>query len=192
MAYDSETAVCNLALGWVGANKISSFADESAEAQLCKDNFDIARDTTLEARNWTFATKRAQLNLSAETPPFEYKYKFVLPSDCLRVIQASDDIAFTHFDFEWVREENYLFSNSPKMYIRYIARIKDLVRFSSSFTMALVAQLAAILAIPITSKVALMDANLQKYDYFIEVAGGNDGVQGKNEVFQNDSLLRVR
>ena len=192
MAYDSEVAICNLALGWLGANLISSFSDDSVEARLCSANFNAARDATLEARNWTFATKRAELNRSPEVPDFEYTTKFVLPADCMRIIQASDDKQFRFYDLDWVREENYVLASTEYMYCRYIARITDVTKFSSTFVKALAAMLAADIAIPITSKTGIQDSFLKKYDYFVEVAGGNDGIQGKNEQLRNDTLLQVR
>lgn len=192
MAYDSEVDICNLALGWLGANPIESLSDDSTEARLCNTNYDNCRDTTLEARNWTFATTRRELPRSPDAPDFEYSHKFLLPSDCMRVMQASDDPEFRDFTLDWVREEDYVLSNYTHMYIRYIMRIEDITKFSATFINAMAAQIAVALAIPITSKTALMDAFMKKYDYFVDIAGGNDGVQGKNEVLRNDRLIKVR
>ena len=50
--------IANLSLTWMGANLITSLEDEAPEAQILKANYDLARDATLEAHEWSFAIKR--------------------------------------------------------------------------------------------------------------------------------------
>ncbi|MCK5021096.1 MAG: hypothetical protein KAS32_29065 [Candidatus Peribacteraceae bacterium] len=191
MGYTSEVGICNLSLSWLGGNRITSLDDDTDEANLCVDNYEFSRDTVLEMRNWTFATSRVKLNPLVEAPEFGFKFKCVLPPECIRVIQASTDPDF-RYGIEWVREENLLLSNYPDPYIRFIKRMTDVTRFSPLFVKAMAAQLAADMAIPLTASKKLMDAMMARMDYFLEQAGGMDGTQGRNQKLRATRLTGVR
>ena len=59
----SEIQICNLAISWLGGQRITSFGDETAEAILCYANYELARDAVLERIEWSFAIKRVILPL---------------------------------------------------------------------------------------------------------------------------------
>ena len=51
----TETEICNIALGYLGANRITSLdiEEDSTEHLLCSENYEILRDAVLEEREWT-------------------------------------------------------------------------------------------------------------------------------------------
>lgn len=187
----SEVTICNLALGWLGANLIISLDDAGDEAALCKANYETSRDATLEARNWTFAMSRKVLIPLAEAPAFEYSYQFKLPADLIRVTRVSDEPEF-EFSLDWTKEEDKILANVQKLYIRYIKRIEDPQQFTMGFVHAFAARLASDMAIPITNNKDLQQLMMQMYLGKLEVAGSYDGMQGKNIQVRARKLVGVR
>lgn len=100
----SEVDICNLALGHLGdAATVSSISppEGSAQAEHCARFYPIARDLTLEAHEWGFATKRQNMALlgssassdigaTGVTPPPEWTYVYAMPSGCRNIIKLID------------------------------------------------------------------------------------------------------
>lgn len=187
----SEVGICNLALGWLGANLITSIDDDTVEGRLCDANYESSRDAALEDRDWTFATSRRSLTLLGTAPAFGYSKAFQLPAECLRVIRACSDVDFLD-DTDWVREGNTLLANVDTLYAKYIKRITDTNLFSPLFVQAVAARLATDIAIPITGSRDMQDLMYALYERKISVAGTMDGMQGKNAVLRSNTLIDVR
>lgn len=187
----SEVDICNLALGWVGGNLITSLDDATNEARLCKAMYESSRDAALEDRDWTFATSRKYLTPLASAPAFGYSKAFQLPSDCLRVIQVDSDADFNNGE-NWTREEDTILANVSALYIRYIKQITNPAKFSPGFSHACAARLAADLAIPIAGSKELQALMQDLYIYKRDNAGTSDNMQGKNVVLRSRRLTGVR
>ena len=187
----SDVTICNLALGWLGANLIISLDDAGDEAALCKANYGTSRDATLEARNWTFASSRKRLIPLAEAPEFGYSYQFQLPADNIRVLVAGNDPKFRD-DLDWLKEEDKILSDVQVLYILYTKRIEDPQKFSSGFVHAFAARLASDMAVPLTNSKDMQQLMAQLYLGKLEVAGVMDGIQGKNTKLVSNQLVRVR
>jgi hypothetical protein len=187
----SEVGICNLALGWLGANLITSLDDDSEEARLCDANYEAARDATLEDRNWVFATTRRTLTPLAAAPDFGYSNAFQLPSDCIRVVQADSDEDQTVGEM-WERNEDTLLADAEVLYIRYIKRITDTVKFSAGFVQACAAQIGVNIAIAITGSKDMQTLMEAMYEDKVGRAGTMDGLQGKNKELRSTKLTKVR
>ena len=172
-----EIAICNQALQNLGeSGRVTKIrpSDGSAEANLCAEHFDAARDAVLEARNWGFATRRRRgFPRDSESPAWEFCY--VRPSDCLRLIavlppDAIDDEVVTSRRTAFTidlpptmvgpapqkhREETLadgtvvVYANQEDAVLLYVQRVSDSTRWSSQFRDALAAKLSAKLAGPI-------------------------------------------
>lgn len=187
----SEVGICNLTLGWLGANLITALTDDSEEARLCNANYEAARDVTLEDRNWTFATSRRTLTPLSATPDFGFANAFQLPSDCIRVIQADSDEDQT-IGAAWERNEDTLLADVDVLYIRYIKRITNTVKFSAGFVQAHAAQIGVNIAIAITGSKDMQALMESMYDDKVGRAGSMDGLQGKNTELRSTKLTKVR
>lgn len=187
----SEVGICNLTLSWLGANLITALTDDSEEARLCNANYDAARDTTLEDRDWTFATSRRTLTPLVATPNFGYAYAFQLPSDCIRVIQVDSDEDQLYGE-PWERNEDRILADVSTLYIRYIKRITDTAKFSAGFIQACAAQIGVNIAIAITGSKDMQVLMENMYADKIGRAGTMDGLQGKNKPLRSTQLTRVR
>lgn len=189
---NSEIAICNQALGWLGANPIISFDDASVEAKLCKANYGPLRDAVLEDHAWSFAVKRDALALLNETP-VTYAYAFQSPTDLLRVLQISVDGNFDVTEkVDWVLEDRKFLLDSDTAYIKYIYRMTDPAKFSPNFKQALAARIAADLAIPLTSSRTLQGDMYGLYQVKLMEAAQKDGLQGRYERLRSTWLRDAR
>lgn len=183
--------ICNLALSWLGASMITSLADNSTEAKLCKVNYPLIRDAVLEASDWSFAIKRAKIDPLLTGPVFGGYRRFPIPPDSLRVLSVSANENDSR-RIDWRVEEDHVLANNEIIYIRYIFRVRDPKVYSPLFVQALAARIAADLAIPIAESRTLRNENWDLYMAKLREATANDGIQGKHDSFRSDTLIRVR
>lgn len=187
----SITAICNLALGWLGANPINSLDDESTEAKLCKANWPVSRDACLEDRAWTFATTDVQLAPLATSPSTNYAYGFKIPTNSIRILRAGGVTDYRD-KLQWEKQLNNIVCDSSVLYIKHIVRIEDPQRFSPAFVQAVAAKLSMDMAIAITESKSIFDAMALMYEHKLQSAAATDGMQGRAEKFTADQLTRVR
>jgi hypothetical protein len=190
MAWDSEVAICNGALALLGAESISSLADDAKQAVLCNRWYEQLRDEVLRGYPWNFATRRANLGAplasnDPRAPVWEWSHGFLLPTDCLRVLETRDQVIFRV-------EAGVLYSNDSSVYIRYIARIESAAEYDAQFKNALAARLAMALAMPITKSQSMLDAMAALYDRALSDATNTDTQEGTPDEIDSDDLLHVR
>jgi len=191
----SEVSICNQALSWLGANRITSLNDGTVNANLCKDNYDSLRDVVLEEANWSFATRRVKLSPPlAALPEYGYGYKFQLPSDVLLVVEASDNASYKNGsnDFDWRKEEDFVMADAATVYCKCIVQIIDPSKFSNLFVQALAARIAAELSPPITESNSTTERMWALYDKKINIASNRDASQGRSDRIRARNLTRVR
>lgn len=103
----SEVDICNLALGHLGDNAtVASInpPEGSAQAEHCQRFYPIARDSLLEMNSWNFTMRRAELASVAQNWS-EWKYAYVLPSDCLNPISILEKDAYDDYSSRFYRGE---------------------------------------------------------------------------------------
>lgn len=190
----SEVTICNLALSWLAGNLIISLDDDINEAKLCKANYELSRDSVLEAMAWTFATKRFMLTPEAEIPAWGYEKQFTIPADVITVLEATATPIKENGanDLDWRREENRIMANVDVVYIKALIRITDPTRFPPNFVQAVAARLATEIAIPLTESKELMMTMQGKYQDRLLTASATDGLQGKSDVTSPQELIGVR
>lgn len=188
----SEVSICNIAVSWLGGNRITSLDDDTTEANLCKLNYDSSRDATLEERNWTFATGRSLPNKLSTEPVFGFSSAFQLPSDFIRVVQISTLETMKDEVTDWAKEGDQLLVDADTIYMRYVKRISDTTKYSAGFVQALAARIAADICVPLTHDKELFANYWQLYLNKIESAGAMDGMQGPNEQLRSRQLTNVR
>ena len=192
----TEIAICNQALGWLGAKPISSFDDPTNEAQLCSDNYEPIRDAVLEERAWTFADKAATLTDPVpggwgEAGPLLYE----LPDDVIRVyrvyrrVHGPQPVAVEG----WRREGNYIAARySGTIYLMYTARVTEVGEFTAGFTQTLAARIAADLAMAITRSRKMQEDMWNLYQQKLRDAAATDAGQARSERTDSVELVRTR
>lgn len=205
----TEVSICNQAISWLGGTLIISLDQDSAEAKLCKANYEHLRDLVLEAKDWTFATTRAQLAKLSTPPVYGFSAAFAVPSDTIRILQCSPNPSLgtsstspgpsreslrigDELRTEWQREGDEIVCDEDTMYCRYIKQVTDPSKFSPGFVQALAARIAWDIANPLTRSNTLEEKMKVKYEAAIEEGGMTDGLQGRSHKIRSDGLTRIR
>ena len=187
----TEISITNQALGWLGADPITSFDDDQTEAKLAKVNYAPLRDAVLEDHAWTFAAARVKLTPSAISPAFGSDNRFLLPADNIRVIRV-EDTENNFGSLEWTLEENHIIAVVEKVFVYYTKRIEDPAKFSIAFSQALAQRLASDMAIPLTESAKLSELHWGLYVSKIDAAAATDGMQGRAQRTRATRLLKAR
>lgn len=151
----STIDICNMALAHLGEIPNVSSIDPpegSSHAEKCARFYPVARDVTLEMRNWPFAMKRVQLALQENDLPGPWLFKYQLPSDCLRAVSVLPAGAWDEAKQgeNFTTEGNALYTNAHQATLRYLHPVTDTTKFLPSFAVSVSWLLASYLAGAIT------------------------------------------
>lgn len=172
----SQTRTINKALALLGsADRIANITDGTPAASTALALWEDARDSVLAAHPWHFAKRRAQLAADATAPEFGWTYRYLLPPDCLRWLPPG--IRDEDY-FAGEIEDRYILSDQvAPLNIRYIARIEDMLAWSTGFIEALACKLAWEMAEPITGGLeGVADRMRSKYETAIGEAAKQNGM----------------
>jgi hypothetical protein len=190
MSAVSQVSICNLALGWLGQSPIISLDDPSNSAQLCKANYDVLRDAVLEEGEWQFAFAQKALPASTTVPVIGDGKYFTIPSDMVRLLRCDD--GSQTFRIQWRREGRFIRAEVDVLYIDYIFREEDPVRFTPGFSQALAGRIAAELAMPITNSATMQGTMWKLYGSKVRSALNLDNMASRQQKIRSDALTRVR
>jgi len=125
--------------------EISSFADDTKQAQSAAEQYPVALDTCLESYDWSFARRLVELPAvalpAALAPDLDLPYAVALPGELVALRAVIPEGTF------WRVDENYLRSDQDgSLQIRYTRRIEDETTLPATFRTAVSAQLASLLS----------------------------------------------
>ena len=191
----SETTICNLALGKLGARRIIELNEESTEARACLLHYAETRDEVLRHHRWNFAIKRETLVELALPPVFGWGIQYELPSDCLRILDLNG-YNLARRPGLWEVEGRILLTNEPNAEIRYICRVTDCNLFDSLFVEALALKLASKIAMPINGSPNMAGQFLGEYERVTGARARRTDAFESNPVrrpaWQNSDLVMAR
>ena len=185
----TDIALCSRALIRLGVAPISSFADGTAEAEICGALYGTVRDALLSAYGWKFATGQALLTQLADAPVADYQFAYALPSDFLRALSAGYDGRGRGLEYRI--SGNALHSNGENVLLTYIYR-PDESGFPPYFESVLIARLSAELCIPLTESTARADFMYQLASSEFARARQIDSQQDTPERLERFSLIDAR
>lgn len=187
----SETQIANLALGRLGARRITSLTDGTEEANVVRLFYFDARDQLLEEYNWDFAILEAVLAADATAPLFDRANRFQLPSDYLRMLRPYPER--NQITLDWIVQSGFIYTNdTAPLNIRYLAQINDPTRFSPSFRTALSLRLAADACEHLTQSNSKKDALLKEFEVAIANAKRIKAIQAVPMDSPMDTWLLAR
>lgn len=127
-----EVDLCNLALSQIGeTGRVTSLAPPTGpHADLCARFFPIARDSVLERRQWSAASRRKTL-MQLESDSNAWTYCYLLPGDVAKIVdvlpvEAVDDYAW--FDDPGLQSPPY--SMTPYLGRTFGTGVRPMVQFS--------------------------------------------------------------
>lgn len=151
----SDVDICNRALSRLGTKAtIASMTENSTEARTCAIWYEATRDALLRAFDWNFARRRVVLaDLGA--PPTGWDYRYAMPTDCLRLLRLVDGVTVhpsAAFEVAGDADGRVILADEAEAEALYTAKVEIPDLFDAGFAAALVEQLAANIAYPITQK----------------------------------------
>jgi hypothetical protein len=145
MSNESETSICNMALGGIGAERISDINSSSVNAVHCQLHYPHTRDALQRSFEWSFAIAQSELSEDSETPDFHYDHQFLLPDDFQRVTINWDD----NCDFDYAIQGQLLLTDEDEIDLEYIKQVTDTTVFDDLFVEVLVLKLQLKLLHPV-------------------------------------------
>ena len=188
----SAVDICNSALIKIGANTIGSLSESTKSARLCNQMYDTLRKKLLRSHLWNFSIFRKQLGKTVNTPGFGYTSEFLLPSDCLRVLET--DLGYGS---EWDVEHNedgqsVLVCNSGDVRIKYVKDITDPTDFDPTFSESLSYLIAANIAYALTQSRTVQSDMKALFKAEVAEARSFNAQEGSVKTVQADEWLDVR
>ena len=181
----SETEICNMALGKLGAGRISNYAaDTSEKGVICRLYYETVVDEVLRSHEWNCAIWYQSLSQIASddanyllTNYDGYSYQFQIPTNpfCLRVLEIPN---YPGYDYEVV--SGFLLTNLSEVTIKYIRRIENTTKFDTLLVKAIAYRLAAELAVRITNSISVRNDMLQMYERQLTRAIDIDARESEN------------
>lgn len=201
----TDVSIASQALLLLRANTISSFTDDSNEAEICKTLYEDHIKHLLSIYPWTFATKKRQLNQDTTSPINEYRYAHIIPSETLLIwaLFNTDSIGaspVSNYDIYGTDSARRVFSNYSTLYADYTF-YPNTNAWPSYFTEFAINSLASILAVPVTGNSELAQMYAQKAYGTVSsnrkgglysVATSTDSKQKRNEYIFSSPLTESR
>jgi hypothetical protein len=172
----SDVEICNRALDAIGAEPITNLAEGTRPAGLCARYYPQIRDDILRSHPWNCALKRGALAADAMPPLHGFANRYVLPTDCLRVLKVGgdDDPAVT-----WQVEGNAIVTDEPApLNILYVRRVTETGLLDPLLVSAIAARLAMELAVPLTGSTPIRQQMEREFRDRIRAARSADGQEG--------------
>jgi len=188
--------IWNMALANIGQTQVTSIAENSRAANVCRVFYNNSRDFVLQDFDWSFAERRAALALIDYTPT-GYEYAYSPPADWLRsrrIYQeavGADPIQFIENATDAL-DGVMIFTDQLDPVLIYTAAITVPNVFSPAFTVALSWKLAADIAFTITKNLSVQTQALGIYERYIAGAQSSE-VESNNEVLKvNNKFTTAR
>ena len=176
--------IVNQALSALGEARITSLDDPGQNAGLARSLYDSVRDTEITRNSWNFARHRVMLPALSEEPVFGWKHQYLLPPDCLRVMEAGPwpqalaDDYIAEENRAWLIEgRNLLTNNGPPLNLIYLRRVDDPGFYPPIFVEVLAAKLALRMAERIAGSNSKRELAAKEYETAIKQAKRLDAIQ---------------
>lgn len=151
----TDVDICNRALSRLGTRATISALDEnSTEARTASIWYAATRDVLLRSHDWNFARRRVVL-AEQGTAPTGWAFRYAFPTDCIRLLRlasATPDMDSVRFEVAGDAASRFVLCDEPAAEAVYTARVDDPNLYDAGFASALVDQLAAHIAYPVTQK----------------------------------------
>ena len=152
-----DVNIANQALGRIGAEQITTFADDSVQAEQALLHYEQTRDALLRSFFWRFASARVELTENSSEPDFGWEKQYDLPDDFARLIGVFEDnstpLNLTLQSFQI--EGDLILINDDECRIYYVKKEADPTKFDSLFIETFVLTLAMKLVMPLAMSPAL-------------------------------------
>lgn len=179
----SAIAICNVALtSYLGAKRITSFEENSPEAEECALHYDRIRRSLLDRWDWVFASRREVLvEETLNDRAGAWSYRYARPAHMIAVrwvntTEAARRAMQMGQSPDTLREmtAGSIYSDVAGAVVHYTRDEQDPTLFPPGFGDALAAALAAAVAMPIVRDGSKVSAARQEADRLLNEAMVSD------------------
>lgn len=165
----SEVEICNRALSWLGAKRISSLTETTRNAEICNIHFALDRDDLLSGFPWVFARQRVSLAQLTNDRTGEWEYKYQMPDNMARLEWINNaelalllEQAGQNKNAAYALVGDVVYTNVESVTCEYTEKVTDSSLFPAHFAKALSWRLASSIVVPITQDDRRSDAIMRK------------------------------
>jgi hypothetical protein len=156
---NSIADICNMALSHLGiAEEIANLeTDTGEEAIACRQFYETARDVTLKAFTWPFATRIVALGLIEEDPTPDWYYSYRYPSSALYLWKMASDTETldpqVKIPYKVIGDDSgrIILTNLEDASVEYVSRVENPILYTPDFVEAMSYRLAAYIAPRLTA-----------------------------------------
>jgi hypothetical protein len=185
----TDVEICSVALVKIGANAISSFDDETVEADVGRHLYEITLRALITAHPWHFSLFETVLQKVDEPSQAGYSHVFALPADVLRVISAGASSRGRGLEFRVAGDR--LYANSTDVVLNHQRRPAT-ATFPAFFVQVLVAKLAAEFCLPLTEGTSRAEALQRLAAAELKIARLIDSQQDTPRAVEDFTLIAAR
>tara|TARA_B000000460_G_scaffold239760_1_gene204651 strand:+ start:661 stop:1266 length:606 start_codon:yes stop_codon:yes gene_type:complete len=182
----TKTDIVNRALGYLGAEFITSLTEDTKAARFANEMYDDTRDCVFRMHPWNSCIKRVNLGLTSTTPVYYFKYEFQLPADWLRLVRPEDDT------IEYKIEGDKVLSETSVFRCTYIFRNTSVGTYDTLLMDTIAAKLAQNLTMPLIQDLKILEAMSQLYMSKLMMARSTDAMEGTPEGLDADFWIDSR
>ena len=185
----TDVEICSVALVKIGANDITSFEDETFEADVARRLYEVTLRGLIASHPWHFSMAVAELEPVEEPAVAGFSFVFALPADLLRIVSAGASSRARGLDYRLTGGR--LHAGSSRVILHYQRRPETAV-FPPFFVQALVARLAAEFCLPLTEGTSRADALYKLAAAEHKVARLIDSQQATPRAVEDFTLIAAR
>jgi len=173
----SVVAICNEALGLLGASFITDLSDSSNEAVLCNRFYETSRDCVIrDGGYWNSSKAEAALSPLSTTPIMGWSYEYLLPSNLLRILKVQNTGGNL---LEYEIRGKKLLADESGIEILYAKKITDPNDYDSLLYTAVVFYLAYMISYAIRRDVKVTAELFRAYQIHKDLAMSMDAQEGQ-------------
>ena len=201
----TNISIASQALLLLRANTISSFSEDTNEADVCNVLYEEHVKHLLSIYPWTFATKKRLLSQDSTAPINEYTYSHIIPAETLLIwaVFNTDQVGAApvrDYDIYGTESARRIFSNHETLYADYTIYPDENV-WPAYFTQFAIHSLAATLAIPVTGnsdlaahydQIAYGTGSSNRKGGLFGIAAATDSKQKRNEFIFSSPFTEAR
>lgn len=189
----TKIQIWNMALDLLREQPLSSVSDTTATARWLTRNYDQQRDYLTELFPWRHALARSEIAADATAPDWGWSYRYLLPTDALRILQPTLDGSWSGTLIPYEIEGLYLMCDvAGPLRLRHINRVTNEGYFSNGFCEVLSQRLALHMAHWLTGKQSMMSELRDLYTATFAEAKQNEAVQVTADTYYDTDILYQR
>lgn len=185
----SNVKIANRALQKMGASRISSLTEDSANARTINAAFEIVRNAELRRYPWSFALARGSIAADPSGPTWGDWNRYGQPNDFLALVRDDE----TGLDVDWKIEGRYILSRdvSP-LEIKYVSLVTDPTQFDALFVEVFASRLAMETVKEVTDSTTDAETLRDRYKDEVAEARKVGAIEKGAQAYNDDTWILAR